>query len=167
MSEGSITYQDSGELCGIFTVINSELRNHLVCNDGLACMEQRVDLESDSTIKKCATVLLPPGTRCNPLYNSCYGGIGCMKNAFEEYTCGGTDEEWHGNDEAINTSMIVTSTYEPNIMMVILGIILFILVIILYLYIFLYREWIMKKREPKYDKVSLVTKTPKYDSSIY
>lgn len=161
MSEGSITYQGRGELCGIFTVINSELRNHLVCNDGLACMEQRVDLESDSTIKKCATVLLPPGTRCNPLYNSCYGGIRCMKNAFEEYTCGGTDEEWHGNDEAIkdgDTSIITTSTYEPNITMVILGIILLISVIMLYLYIFFYREWIMKKREHKYDKISHVTK---------
>ena len=71
MSEGSITYQGEGALCGIFTVINSELRNHMVCNDGLACMDQYFNLEDDTLVKRCSSIELPPGTACNPLYTNC------------------------------------------------------------------------------------------------
>lgn len=144
MSEGSITYVDEGETCGIFTVINSELRNHKVCNDGLACMDQYFDITQDTTIKKCSSVELPPGTECNPLYTNCGGGLECLRNEFEVYTCGGCTY-WKGNSNAINTKLIVTSHYEPNMTLVILGIIIILLDIALYIYVFHLRPWLKKK----------------------
>lgn len=139
MSEGSITYLGEGGSCGIFTVINSELRNHMVCEDGLACMQQFFDTESDTLVKRCSSTLLPPGTQCNPLYTNCYGGLECIRNEYEEHTCGGYSP-WEGNDLAINTKIITTSRYEPNILVMIIGIIIVLLDLLLYLYVFLYRK---------------------------
>lgn len=155
MSEGSITYQGEGALCGIFTVINSELRNHMVCNDGLACMDQYFNLEDDTLVKRCSSIELPPGTACNPLYTNCYGNLECLKNEFEEYTCGGC-YPWNGNDPAIDTTYVITSFFKPNYTLMIIGIIIVLSVLLLYLYIFHYSEKINRK---KYEKIT--------DESIY
>jgi hypothetical protein len=83
-----------------------------------------------------------------------------LRNEFEKYTCGGCTY-WPGNDDSINTEIIITSRYEPNITLVILGVIIVLLVFILYLYVFHYRNW-TKKPVHKYEKTSLVS-----DESIY
>lgn len=132
MSEGSITYKSEGTTCGITTVINSQLRNHEVCNDGLACMEQYFDENQEVLIKKCSSVDLPPGTSCNPLYTNCAIGLECMRNEYEQYTCGGCTV-WLGNDDAINSQIITTSRFEPNITMVIIGFIILFCDCLLYL----------------------------------
>lgn len=149
MSEGSITYVGEGETCGIFTVINSELRSHKVCNDGLSCMDQLVEQGGETTTKKCTVTELPPGTACNPLYTNCGGNLECLRNEYEEYTCGGCTF-WEGNDEAINTKLIVTSHYEPNLELAIVGIILILLDVALYLYVFHVRKWIKTKASYNY-----------------
>lgn len=160
MSEGSITYQPEGASCGIFTVINSELRNHKVCNDGLACMEQYFDVNDDTLVKRCSSVELPPGTACNPLYTNCYAGLECLKNEYEDYTCGGCTP-WGGNDASIDTTIIKTSHYEPNIPIFVIGIILVLSDILVYLYIFHYRKMIGRKQ--LYEETRLTTP----DESIY
>lgn len=149
MSEGSITYQPEGATCGIFTVINSELRNHKVCNDGLACMDQRLNLEEETLVKKCSSIDLPPGTPCNPLYTNCYGGLECLRDEYEEYTCGGC-YPWNGNDEAIDTTIKLTSRFEPNITLLVLGVIVVLLDLVLYLYVFHYRKYIKAYRDSIY-----------------
>ena len=71
MSEASITYQGDGEGCGISTVINSQLKNHRVCNDGLACVV--TDLANQVTGKVCQSVEVLTGERCLEGYDMCYG----------------------------------------------------------------------------------------------
>jgi hypothetical protein len=152
MSEGSITYVDEGVSCGIFTVINSQLRNHKVCDDNLACTEQYFDENQETTIKKCSSVQLAPGAVCNPLYRTCAGNIDCLRNENEEYTCGGVIV-WDGNDAAINTNIIVTTTFQPNIALVVIGIILILVDILIYMYVFKYKK--NRKKTVSYEKLSL------------
>lgn len=158
MSEGSITYGTDGASCGIFTEINSQLRNHRVCDDGLACIDSFFDLNQETTVKKCSQIRLPPGASCNPLYVNCLAGLECRKNEIEEYTCGGTIT-WNGNDEAINTKLIVTSLFKPDYTLVIIGVIIILLDIVLYWYIFYYKK---KDKGNTNEKKSLVS-----DQSIY
>lgn len=139
MSEGSVSYNGEGATCGIFTVINSELKNHLVCDDGLACMDQHISVGSNIVTKKCSTTLLPRGTICNPLYTNCFGGVECLRNEFEIFTCGGSGV-WGGNSDAIDTTIVTSSLYERNMTMVILGIILLLIVAIIYMMVFVNRQ---------------------------
>lgn len=133
MSEGSITYQSEGELCGIFTVINSELKNFLVCNDGLTCVNDYFSAETNAYVKSCHSVNLPSGALCNPTYKTCDVNIDCLRNEFEEYTCGG-QVTWKGNPPGINSSIIHFTKFKPDIALVIGGIILLLIDIIIYLY---------------------------------
>jgi hypothetical protein len=134
MSQGSITYQGIDEVCGITTVINSELRNHRVCDDGLACVEQYLDGTS-LNVKKCKSTAIPPGYQCNPVYIQCGTVLTCVPNEYELFTCGGSSI-WDGNDIAIKSNTIKTSSYEQNIVLVIIGLVLIFMDIMLYLYYF-------------------------------
>lgn len=159
MSEGSITYMPEGGSCGIFSVINSQLRNHKVCDDELACTEQYFDSNQNVTIKKCEYTGLAPGAICNPLYRNCVGNLDCLKNENEDFTCGGCIF-WDGNDEAIDTTKIVTTKFNPNLTLVIIGIILVLFDLLCYLYVFHYKN--RKNKKMVYEKTSLVS-----DESIY
>lgn len=140
MSEGVVTYVSEGETCGVFTIINSEMRSHKVCDTGLACMYQKFDLNDTTLIKRCSLVDLPPGSACNPYYTNCYAGLECLKNEFEEYSCGGT-QNWLGNDDAIDTQIIRTSCFDPSYSFLFIGIILILVDIITYLFKFKYNDY--------------------------
>jgi hypothetical protein len=118
MSEGAITYQGHGELCGITTVINSQLRNHMVCEDGLACM-YTANSEGTSTGKQCRSIMLLEGDRCSPYYDACFGILRCVKNLNDDYTCGGT-VLWEGNSPYIDSGYVQASEFKINIIYIIL-----------------------------------------------
>lgn len=131
MSEGSITYQGDGEACGISTVINSQLRNHRVCSDGLACM--MTEIGDGVSTKTCQSVEVLVGERCLPFYDMCYGGVECLKNVFGDYTCGG-EVIWPGNPDYVKSGYVKASEFEIDIpLVVIASVILFLyLVVIIY-----------------------------------
>ena len=131
MSEGSITYQDEGEPCGITTVINSELRNHRVCNDGLACIVS--DLTNDITGKVCQSVEVLMGERCTPTYDMCYGGLQCLVNIHGDFTCGG-ETIWGGNPDYVTTGELKASEFKINIILVTIGAIMVLTSVLIVLY---------------------------------
>lgn len=138
MSEGSITYQGDGETCGIYTVINSQLRNHKVCSDGLACMV--TDMGNDVTTKICQSVEVLVGERCVSLYDMCYGGVQCLKNVFGDFTCGG-EVPWTGNPDFVNSGYVLASEFQMNVTLIVIA------CVILFVYIsFLIYEIFLKKR---------------------
>jgi hypothetical protein len=138
MSEGSITYQGDGDTCGIFTVINSELRSHRVCSDGLACMPTAIG--NDVTTKICQSVEVLIGERCLPNYDMCYGGVECMKNVNGDYTCGG-EEVWIGNPSFVMSGYVKASEFKMNITLIVIGCI----VLFLYFLFIVYEVFIKKK----------------------
>lgn len=139
MSEGIITYKNNGEMCGIMTIINSQLKDHRVCKDGLACIETS-DSTGMSTGKQCHSVMLFEGERCNPLFNSCYGTIQCLKNYNDEFTCGGM-VRWNGNAHFVKEGYVQSSEFIINLQFVICGIIILMIYFLLIIYeIFIYND---------------------------
>jgi hypothetical protein len=124
MSEGSITYVPDGDICGITTVINSQLRNHRVCQDGLACVE--TDIGNNITGKICQSVEVLTGERCLPNYDMCYGGLLCRLNVYGDYTCGG-DVPWSGNEVYVKSGYVKYSGFEMHVYLIIIGILIMIL----------------------------------------
>lgn len=133
MSEGSITYQTLNEPCGITTVINSQLRNHRVCSDGLACVLTAV--EEGSTGKQCQTILTLEGERCNPFIDSCVIGLDCIHNYDDIYTCGGVSV-WDGNEPYVMSGYVSPSSFQINVLLVILGVLVMVLYMLLLTYEF-------------------------------
>lgn len=118
MSEGSITYQEEDAECGIRTVINSQLKSHLVCNDGLACM--RTDVGNGAEVKQCHSVKIISGERCVPGYDNCYGDLNCMLSPLGGYTCGG-NLPWGGNEAYVMHGYVGMSKFEVNIGLIVAG----------------------------------------------
>lgn len=135
MSEGLITYRENGELCGITTVINSELRNHMVCQDGLMCT-QTSDSDGSLTGKKCRAVLLLEGDECNYSYDSCFNSVPCIKNINDVYTCGGV-LKWEGNEPYIDSNYVQGSAFKLNYISIAIGVILLVVYLLLLVYGFL------------------------------
>jgi hypothetical protein len=138
MSEGAITYQSHGETCGITTVINSQLRNHRVCEDGLACV-QTTDSGGSSTGKQCRSLMLIEGDRCSPVYDSCFGSLNCILNMDDYYTCGGAII-WDGNEPYVDTGYIQASEFKIHIPLVVCGVVVIIIYMLLLVYICLYEN---------------------------
>lgn len=144
MSEGVITYQDHGELCGITTVINSQIRNHRVCNDGLACI-QTSDSIGTSTGKQCRSVMMIEGDRCSPYFDSCYGTLQCLKNYKEDFTCGGV-VTWDGNAPFVKEGYVQASEFCINLPFIFCGILMLVFYILLIIYeLFIYNDAIYEK----------------------
>lgn len=118
MSEGSITYQVEDQECGVRTVINSQLRNHLVCNDGLACM--RTNIGDEVEIKQCQSVKIISGERCVPRYDNCYGTLDCLLSPLGTYTCGG-ELPWTGNELYVQSGYVKPSEYSINMPLIASG----------------------------------------------
>lgn len=148
MSEGSITYQGQGEPCGITTVINSQLKNHMVCSDGLACIQ--TDIGESATGKLCQSVEVLVGERCVPEYDMCFGGIDCLLNLDGLYTCGG-EEEWGGNEDYVETGYIQSSEFQLNFLLIILGVIILVFYLLLLCY-----ELFVKTIYPNKDNIKKV-----------
>lgn len=119
MSEASITYRGEGERCGIFNVLNSELKNHEVCDDGLACLY--TDLGDNVERKTCKSVEVIEGDRCVPQYDMCYSNLQCLKNVDGYFTCGGT-VPWTSNPDYIKTGYLKASDYCINIPLIVVGV---------------------------------------------
>lgn len=118
MSEASITYQGEGERCGIFTIVNSELKNHEVCDDGLACIYTQIS--NNVARKTCKSVEVIAGDRCLPQYDMCYSNLECLKNVYGEYTCGGV-VPWIDNPPYVKTGYLKASDYCINIPLIVIG----------------------------------------------
>lgn len=135
MSEASITYKEEGERCGIFNVLNSELKNHEVCEDGLACVYE--EISNDVFRKACRSIEVIEGDRCLPQYDMCYSNLQCLKNVDDEYTCGGV-VPWTQNPEYVNTGYVKTSEYCINVPFIVVGVcILFIYLVYLFYEIYI------------------------------
>jgi hypothetical protein len=119
MSEGSITYQVEGAECGIRTVINSQLKSHNVCNDGLTCM--RTDVGNGAEVKQCHSTNIVSGERCVPTYDNCYGTMECITSPIGTYTCGGT-LPWSGNADYVDSGYVQQSSYHVNTALIVLGV---------------------------------------------
>lgn len=132
MSEGFITYQEHGNPCGVSTDINSQLRNHRVCSDGLACM-YTFNSDGDSTGKQCRSVMLVEGERCNPHFDSCYGSLECLLNLNDEFTCGGV-VSWDRNAPYVKEGYVRSSSFSIHLPFVITGVIILILYVLLLFY---------------------------------
>jgi hypothetical protein len=137
MSEGSITYQQEDGICGIFTVINSELKNHQVCSDGLACIETVI--EGEITDKQCHSVVVLLGERCVPEYDTCFGSVQCLLNPNNEYTCGGI-VVWGGNPDYITTGYTKASEFVIDTTMLIVGTSILVMYMLLLVYELLLRD---------------------------
>lgn len=108
MSEGSVTYVDQGEPCGITTVINSELRNFLVCKDNLVCVEGH---ENSVTGKICVSSEV--NRRSNPCFETT-DDCQCLENELGIYTCGGVSSVFEMNDIGISATVIQESQYKGS-----------------------------------------------------
>lgn len=148
MSEASITYQGEGERCGIFNVLNSELKNHEVCDDGLACIY--TDIGDDVVRKSCKSIEVIEGERCIPTYDMCFSNLECLKNVEGDYTCGGV-VPWVGNPEYIKTGYLKASNYCINIPMVIVGSFL----LFFYLLLIIYELFIRSEKDNRIKSIYL------------
>lgn len=136
MSGSTIEYGTLGDACGIFTSINSGLTTHLVCADGLAC----INLENSLGVmeKKCRQIAKGLGESCNPQSYICYGGRDCKLSALNTYTCGGVTPD--GNSISFTNANLISSNRDLNWTLIISGLIIIMLsVFIFYLFIVYFR----------------------------